>query len=702
MFESEDYRDAYTIMQDVFSNKKYLLIFDNVETADIRNLLPPSNNCMIIITTRDLTLPNQIDIPKENIIKLKKLTKEESISILSADISLIKIQNEKESINKILKKIDYLPLAVEIVSKTLSNRIKFDAEFKISDYEKAINLDSLRLKKDSHFNIRLCFSRSITYLIEDNNDALVEFFSMMSVCAESGFSFKTAKATMGLEDDYKTKEILFELLSLCLINKIENNTDRYIFHPLLQEFAFELATQRNLINKSKENHLEYFTEIIKERKYENVMENIDDIFIDVDWIIQTKNKKAKDFWMNIKKFFDYYGFWNNAIIIIKKFEDLAIEQNDFDEYYYLAITESKYLKNLGLYSESHRILDDLNKEINKIDSITNKEYFNSMILASRGNLYQKQGQYKKAVLYFDRSKKISENNKNIKNIGYILNSLGGAYQRQGKYKEALDCFKKSIDIADKQGKKNQIARVLNSMGSVYQLQGNYKEALDCFQKSLALRKNDEIGKSMDLNSLGVVYRKQGKYKDALDCFDRSMKISERIENTHHSAFILNSKGALYQEMGDYKKAIDCFENSLELSYETENLKHISMVLNSIGVLYQKLDDYKKALQCFQASLKALGNNEDDKQVLQVLNSMGVVYRKQGKYKEALNVLKKGIIISRRIDNKKNLAILYNSLGTVYRSNEDYKEALDSFDKSIDIFAEMDDGKRAINCLEFNG
>lgn len=158
VLDEDDTRNASALMQDLFASKRILLIIDNAETSDIRVLHPGGEKCAIIVTTRDRSLPMQIDIHEEQLIDLPVLANPESIDLLSQFIDQHKLDEEAEAIKRILVLVGNLPLAVEIVGKTLRNRLQHNPAFKISDYANALNLDRLKLRRDSLFNVRLCFS----------------------------------------------------------------------------------------------------------------------------------------------------------------------------------------------------------------------------------------------------------------------------------------------------------------------------------------------------------------------------------------------------------------------------------------------------------------------------------------------------------------------------------------------------------------
>lgn len=122
--DEADTRSASAIMQDLFASKRILLIFDNADTADIRMLNPGGTLCSIIVTTRDRALPEYINVSDDHLIDLPALESSEALSLLAQYIDQAILEKEKISIDEILNLVGNLPLAVEIVAKTIASRYK--------------------------------------------------------------------------------------------------------------------------------------------------------------------------------------------------------------------------------------------------------------------------------------------------------------------------------------------------------------------------------------------------------------------------------------------------------------------------------------------------------------------------------------------------------------------------------------------------
>ncbi len=124
----------------------------------------------------------------------------------------------------------------------------------------------------------------------------------------------------------------------------------------------------------------------------------------------------------------------------------------------------------------------------------NSENENIMAWAaySKANLLEKQGDFEKAIEYFQQSIAFFEKNKDKLGIIVVGNNLGNTYNKLGKYKEALVHLEVSYDIqVTIQNTDNEIingvgALILRNQGDSYVGLGKYKKALEQYNTGIEL------------------------------------------------------------------------------------------------------------------------------------------------------------------------------------------------------------------------
>jgi len=197
------------------------------------------------------------------------------------------------------------------------------------------------------------------------------------------------------------------------------------------------------------------------------------------------------------------------------------------------------------------------------------------------------GAYETGLMQGKAGLDLCEKNKDQKSIAGCLNNVGGIYEVQGNYPKALDYYQKSLKIRAQLGNQPGIATCLMNMGNIYWFQGNSLKALDSYQKSLKIYEQIENkqGISTCLMNMGNIYRSQGNYPKALDYFQMSLEIYEQIGDQVGIAYCLNNMGEIYTSEGNYLKALDYFQKSLRIDEQIGDTTGISNSFISIGNAY---------------------------------------------------------------------------------------------------------------------
>lgn len=208
-------------------------------------------------------------------------------------------------------------------------------------------------------------------------------------------------------------------------------------------------------------------------------------------------------------------------------------------------------------------------------------------------------------------------NEETEQMAMLLNNIGLVCNSQGEYNKALKFFQKALEISKKVLRENHpnIATNYNNIGTVYDIQGDYKEALNLFQKALEIKKKvlgeNHPDTANSYNNIGGVYYSQGNYKEALNFYQKSLEVKKKVlgENHPDTAITYNNIGGVYSSRGDYKKALNFYERALEIRKKVsgENHPDTANIYNNIGLVYDSQGNYKEALEFYQKALEIRKN-----------------------------------------------------------------------------------------------
>ena len=226
-------------------------------------------------------------------------------------------------------------------------------------------------------------------------------------------------------------------------------------------------------------------------------------------------------------------------------------------------------------------------------------------LTNIGITYYYQGEYLKALSYYNQSIKAYEITSYKKGIVGSLNNIGGTHYTLGNFPKALGFYKRALTIQEEIGDRELVATLKNNIGGIYSVVGDYAVAKKYYAEVYAIRQQlrDERGIARVLNSMGFDYTKQGNYEKAFENLSRALKIIEREKDKQGQIEILSSLGELFYKQSDFEKALSYFNLGLKYATEGNNLHYIGDFQISIGNTFNQLGKAKAATEKCNAGLK---------------------------------------------------------------------------------------------------
>ena len=316
----------------------------------------------------------------------------------------------------------------------------------------------------------------------------------------------------------------------------------------------------------------------------------------------------------------------------------------------------------------------------------------STAISNIGLVYQRFGQYQKALRYYEKGLAILREIGNRKGEGISLQNIGNLYHHLGQYQKALSYYERSLAISREVGNRDGEGRNLGLIGSVCGNLGQYQKALRCVEKALTIERKvgDRKGEGITLGVFGDVYRGLGQYQKALTYYEKALAISREIGDRDGEGGTLGDIGAVYTRLSQYQKALSYHEKSLAISRGIGDIYGEGASLTSIGDVYRGLGQYQKALTYYEKALaisREIGDRDGEGTDL---GDIGLVYWNLGQYQKALSYFKKSLAISREIGDRRSEGTHLGNIGGVYRQLGQYQKALTYFEKSLAIKREIGD------------
>lgn len=252
------------------------------------------------------------------------------------------------------------------------------------------------------------------------------------------------------------------------------------------------------------------------------------------------------------------------------------------------------------------------------------------------------------------------------------NYLGIYYKNEGQYKKALSYYERVLPIARRL--EFGVNDVLMNMGHVFTYLGRYPQARDNYEKALSITRKapDRAKEGVIILSLALLRSTLGDFDTALRLNGDALRLlgSESIENiatSHHNT------GLIYYQRQEYAKALEYFGKakrlfkqagqSGDLQERQIGMTYLAMgkigqaeaILKDKGThiergqLYLAKGDYASTRAQFDAAMKEWRESGDVENLFATYMGLGRAYEKTGEkrtstahYREARRILE-GII-----------------------------------------------------------
>lgn len=290
----------------------------------------------------------------------------------------------------------------------------------------------------------------------------------------------------------------------------------------------------------------------------------------------------------------------------------------------------------------------------------------------------KDNQYEKATLYFEKSLKLAQQVKDLKQETSALMRLNYMYysiKAHQKGKNLIRYIKKVLDTIQNHDLK---ATLLGSLGEYYLDRSEFENFINYKLKAIDYLKLDKKADSLKINNIGV------SYLQVADAYNDMKQYEKAIEYCNYAvpylnksdgiAFLYNSYIESYTHLGDidlakkyYTELYDIAVNNpilfLNISYGNRNMAEFYLEKNRLELA----DDYADKALIFAVK----SNDEEIEMEANVIK--GKVLLAQKKYRQAVQRLNNALKFAYVYD-KRSFAEVNKRLAEAYAAQNDWKKA----------------------------
>jgi DNA-binding SARP family transcriptional activator/tetratricopeptide (TPR) repeat protein len=611
------------------ADQRVLVLLDNAANeAQVRPLLPGSQGCAVLVTSRSRLAGLEAAHP----LILDVLDSDQAVELLARLAGPDRVATEPQAAQQIVRLCGLLPLAVRIAGARLAAR----PQWRLALLAGRLADKHRRLDELVTGDLEVRASVALSY--DGRHEQERRLFRLLGLLAAPSFAAWAAAALLdcGLVEAEGLLERLVDAQLVEAAGEDQAGQLRYRLHDLLRVFARERleAEEPVLARRASLERLLGACLILAERADTLLVPSgLDRYGGDLDpeqaahpadgvverdplgWfeaeraglVAAVEQACDAELWK--------LG-WRMAITLTG-FLQLRAHWDDWQHTHTLALgaarragdrdAEARVLASLGdFYSERER-LDDarccLHQSLEAFRETGNRRGELESLL-SLGDFDRRLGRFADATARLEQSLAGFRELRVRSWEGLALFYLADVHREQGRLAAASACLRQSLALVRAIGDRPWEAAVLRRLGLVHLSKGRLGAAVACLHKSLTFLRDidDRRGEAYVLQSLAEVHRAQGRLEDAAGCLERSLVLARATAERGAEAFALLTLGNVRRDQGCLEDAAGCLERSLAAFREFGFRQWEARALDSLGLLKAAMGDPTAARGAWQAAL----------------------------------------------------------------------------------------------------
>jgi tetratricopeptide (TPR) repeat protein/class 3 adenylate cyclase len=270
------------------------------------------------------------------------------------------------------------------------------------------------------------------------------------------------------------------------------------------------------------------------------------------------------------------------------------------------IEQSLILTHQGKYDESIKMLENAVTILKKLEL----DYKISLCQLNIGKNYFMSGRFDQAIAFFDQalenSANIQDHYERDKIRAKIFGDIGIASDYAGNFDKALDYYNRQLKLSEELNLKIDKAGAVGNIGIIYHMTGNLQKAKDYYEMKLKL--SEELGLRLDLaqilNNMGFLYKDLKNYKKAISYHKKSFSLSSELNDNSTMAGASVNLGHVYKILGDFNKSEQYYLKGIKIA-EQYGFKHIyAEAMIEIADMYFINGEKNSSLKFADLGLKA--------------------------------------------------------------------------------------------------
>jgi len=231
-----------------------------------------------------------------------------------------------------------------------------------------------------------------------------------------------------------------------------------------------------------------------------------------------------------------------------------------------------------------------------------------------GEIRQEQANYTEALSLHDQALQIFQSLVSFETqlSARNMTGFGSLFYKLGEFEKAKDYFEQALSIYNSVLMPNhpEIARCLGNLGLLFHRQGELEKAKKYQDEALAISRatlgENHPDIATNLLNIGTIFVDQDEFENARKYTEEALLIYRTVlgENHPYTATCLNNLGGLISDQGEFENARKYYEQAYAINITSlgENHPKVAANLNNIGVLLANQSKYVEARHYLEQAL----------------------------------------------------------------------------------------------------
>ncbi len=606
---TEDERAAR--YRSLLAARRILVVIDNAATAEhVRPLLPASQDCMVVVTSRD-SLTGLVARDGAVRLELDRLCLAAALELLRALIGG-RVDAEPAAAAVLAELCERLPLALRVAAELAAFRSDVTlAELAAEMAREHGRLHVLDADGDPRSSLRAVLSWSYRYL----DSGTAQMFRLLSLHPGPSVDSYAAAALAGCAPRLASHR-LGQLARAHLIQA--TGRDLYVMHDLLRAYASDLAAEHDGADSCRTaltrlfDHYLHVTSAMKETLFPGLGPS-------------SRSAPGTGFpasAVSDPPFSDPEGArgWlagqlASLIAVVRAAADAwpghAIA---------LATTLYFYLDRTGRYPEAIAV----HRDASRAARATGDRAAEAIALTNLGTCEWRTSRYEDAVGHLRQALALHREIGDQAGQARALGNLGLVALRQGRHQQSVTAYRQAMELYREGGNRAGEAKALVHLAIVAFEQGRFEQGSRGLGEALALYREigDEEGQADTLANLGTAALRLNSYELAVSYLKQALALLQKASSRSAEAHVLADLGIAVLQQGHSADAADHLQDALAMFRAMGDRNGEAEALNGLGEVFLALGQPDRSRAQYAAALTTTSETGDAYEQARALDGLG--------------------------------------------------------------------------------